>query len=29
MYVRYEVLKVMIMKPTLMTEGADSFETMV
>lgn len=28
MYVRYEVLMVMIMKPTLKTEAAGSFETM-
>lgn len=29
MYVRYEVLMVMTMKPTLKTEAAGSFETMV
>lgn len=29
MHVRYEVLMVMTMKPTLKTEAAGSFETMV
>lgn len=29
MYVRYEVLMVMTMKPTLKTEAAGSFDTIV